>query len=379
MSIKDIGGGRYMVRVYNPHGKEYRRVVAGKRAATAHEADMRSKLNRATILDPSGSKVTLRTYATEHLAARSLRPRTAKRYERELELHIFPAFGHMPLRNIRHTDVVAFQASMTSRYGAGYAWNVVVLLRSLLRAATLDGLLERNPAAGVKTPALRTTEQPMPSWSDVHRVVDVASPDVALAVIIGATTGLRPGEVVGLAVDDLSMLRRELTVRRQLHQLGGEHFFGPPKTPESERTIPMPDVLVDALAVHLATERPAVTAPWRSENSDAGAPASMQTHRLIIGRGKPKSATSLANSVRSFAEKADVVMTPHGLRRLYTTTLLEDGVPLRAVDYLTGHRSQGMTLGVYAKVTPDALTRARDAVQSAWDGPGPVGQVVAQS
>jgi integrase len=368
LSLKDIGGGRYMVRVYNPHGKEYRRVVAGKRAATAHEADMRSKLNRATILDPSGSKVTLRTYAAEHLAARSLRPRTAKRYERELELHIFPAFGHMPLRNIRHTDVVSFQASMTSRYGAGYAWNVVVLLRSLLRAAALDGLLERNPAAGVKTPALRTTEQPMPSWSDVHRVVEVASPDVALAVIVGATTGLRPGEVVGLAVDDLSMLRRELTVRRQLHQLGGEHFFGPPKTPESERTIPMPDVLVDALAAHLAVERPAVSAPWR----DGDVAGAVQTHRLVIGKGKPRSATSLANGVRSFAEKADVVMTPHGLRRLYTTTLLEAGVPLRAVDYLTGHRSQGMTLGVYAKVTPDALARAREAVSAAWDGPGQV-------
>lgn len=41
------------------------------------------------------------------------------------------------------------------------------------------------------------------------------------------------------------------------------------------------------------------------------------------------------------------------------------GVPLRVIDYVTGHESHGVTLGVYTDVTADGLERARRATQDA--------------
>jgi integrase len=313
---------------------------------------MRSKLTRSVLLDPAGSRVTLRAYAEQHLPSRDLRPKTLARYERTLAHHIYPALGDRPLRTIRHSDVQAFQTAMNRQHGPRHARDIVVLLRSLLRAAVLDGLLERNPATGLRLEPARHVTQPTPTWTDVARGLAVAQPDVNLMIALGAGCGLRASELSGLAVTDVDMLRRELRVERQLHRLGGRWWFGPPKTDEGARAVPVPRQVIDLLAAHLAGDWP----PYEAEGG---------SHRLLLG-ARPVAGDTLANRVAYAARKADVVVTPHGLRRLYTTTLLEAGVPVHVVDELTGHRSAGMTLGVYAKVTPAAVVAARQAVEAAW-------------
>lgn len=354
MSVKALGDNKFLVRVYNPHGREYRKVVAGKRAADAHEIDMRAKLASGRLLDPHGGKVLFGVYARQQIATRTLRPSTVARYERTLTQHIEPVFGHRPLRGIRHSDVAAFQTAMRRTHGEKHARDIVVLVRSILRAATLDGLIDRNPAAGLRLEPIRHTERELPTMEQVRHVAETAPGETGFAIMLLALTGLRVSEACGLAVSDIAVLRRELTVKRQLIYLPRQGFhYGPPKTPESARTIPIPPLLADAIAEHL-------TRPWEPVELDG------QSHRLLLGRGKPVSGTSMANRFRDAARKVDVDLTPHTLRHLYTNTLLEAGVPLRTVDYVTGHRSVGMTLGVYAHVTPEGLDRARAAASEAW-------------
>jgi hypothetical protein len=54
-------------------------------------------------------------------------------------------------------------------------------------------------------------------------------------------SGLRQGEVFGLEVEHVDFLRRrELRVVQQLvSPTSGPPYLGPPKTPESERTVPL--------------------------------------------------------------------------------------------------------------------------------------------
>jgi integrase len=73
-------------------------------------------------------------------------------------------------------------------------------------------------------------------------------------VVLAAGTGLRQGEAFGLEVEAVDFLRRSLEVRQQLVTMPGqESYLAPPKTPASYRTIPLSQVVVDALASHLAT------------------------------------------------------------------------------------------------------------------------------
>ena len=69
-----------------------------------------------------------------------------------------------------------------------------------------------------------------------------------------AFTGLRWGELCGLAGRHVDLLHGTITVERQLVQMtGGGLVFGPPKSDAGQRTISIPAQLVPELEHHLST------------------------------------------------------------------------------------------------------------------------------
>jgi integrase len=73
-------------------------------------------------------------------------------------------------------------------------------------------------------------------------------------IVLAAGTGLRQGEAFGVDLAAINFLRRSLEVRQQLVTMPGKPpYLAPPKTPSSYRTLPLPQVVVEALAAHLAT------------------------------------------------------------------------------------------------------------------------------
>ena len=59
--------------------------------------------------------------------------------------------------------------------------------------------------------------------------------------------GLRWGEVVGLRVRDLDMLRRRATISENAVQSGKQIYIGAPKA-HKQRTVPLPEFLLRYLA-----------------------------------------------------------------------------------------------------------------------------------
>jgi integrase len=66
-------------------------------------------------------------------------------------------------------------------------------------------------------------------------------------VLTLAYTGLRWGELAGLRVSSLGMLRKRVTVSENAVQTGTEMFVGTPKT-HKLRDVPLPNFLLDDLA-----------------------------------------------------------------------------------------------------------------------------------
>jgi integrase len=58
-------------------------------------------------------------------------------------------------------------------------------------------------------------------------------------VILAAGTGLRAGELFGLQVGHVDLLRGRVRVEQQLHEIAGRIVVGPPKTSRSHRTVPL--------------------------------------------------------------------------------------------------------------------------------------------
>ncbi len=73
-----------------------------------------------------------------------------------------------------------------------------------------------------------------------------------LAVVIG--TGMRQGEILGLRVQHVNFLRRQLSVEEQrlTPSTGSTYLIRQLKTPASRRLLPLPQFTIDSLSHHLA-------------------------------------------------------------------------------------------------------------------------------
>lgn len=187
-----------------------------------------------------------------------------------------------------------------------------------------------------------TTEQ-------VSAVRDALPAELRALVTLAAGTGMRQGECFGLTVDRVRFLERTLTVDRQLVTMAKKPpQFGPPKTNASHRTIPLPQIVVDALAAHLAAF-PAE--PDGLVFTLAGKPITRQT---FGHKWRPAVKTAGLPTGTGF----------HALRHYYASLLIRHGESVKTVQARLGHASAVETLDTYSHLWPDSEDRTRDAIDS---------------
>jgi integrase len=126
-------------------------------------------------------------------------------------------------------------------------------ITAVLSATVEDGRIVKNPAVGVKLPeVVKAVVVPLRA-DELWRLADAAPPFFRAAVLVGAGIGLRSGETLGLTLDRVDWLRREVRIDRQMvTPPRGAPEFGPPKTRASNRTVPAPSIVLEALSTHIA-------------------------------------------------------------------------------------------------------------------------------
>jgi integrase len=166
-------------------------------------------------------------------------------------------------------------------------------------------------------------------------------------VIFVAGTGVRQGEAMGLTLDRVDLDRREVRIERQLiRMVRGQPVFGPPKTPASYRTVPLPDVVVEALRTHV-TE------------------LDVQMGDLVFTLdGGPISRQAFGHKWRPVAKEAGLPIGTgiHSLRHYYASLLIRHGQSVKTVQARLGHASAAETLDTYSHLWPDSDDRTREAV-----------------
>ena len=169
-----------------------------------------------------------------------------------------------------------------------------------------------------------------------------------LIVLVGVTTGMRRGEILGLRWPDLDLNGGSLTVNRSLERLKGKTAFKSPKTTGSRRTITLPDLTVEALVRHRT-----VQAEERLRNG-LGKPDLVFSH----GDGSPMDPDSVTKAFDRLIRDAGVRrITFHGLRHTHISHQLMDGVHVKIV--------MSITLMVYAAFIPNMQADAAKGVD-AW-------------
>jgi integrase len=281
-------------------------------------------------------------YAEEWRSAQPHRPRTATRIESVLRCHIYPTLGDRPIASLRQSEVQAAVGTWTRDLAPSTVAYVHATLSSILKAAVSDRLRADNPAAGVSLP--RASKQPVRplTGADVALLLDALPEQHRAPTLLAVGCGLRAGEVFGMRLDDVDMLRRQVQVRQQR---GTDERVGPPKTQASHRTVPLPSVVGDAVALHLAR--------W-------------PTNGLLF----PVKRNSAHVAFRRAADQAGLDWVRfHDLRHTYASALIESGESVKVVQARLGHASASETLNTYAHLFPDTEHSTRAAVDEFLGGP----------
>jgi integrase len=257
--------GRYRARYRDASGREHSRHFTRKVDAQRWLDEVTASLVTGQYVDPRAGRVTFRDYAEQWRAAQVHRPTSEAHVETMLRRHAYRTLGDRPLSSILPTEIQAW-VKMLGTPGVGRrplapatTGTVHSIVSSVLKAAVRDRRILANPCEGTKLPRPERVKVTPPSTEQVAAVREaIADPALRAVVTFTAGTGLRQGKVFGLTVDRLNMLRREVTVDRQLVKVAKQPArLGPPKTKASVRRVPLPQVVVDALAAHLAEFPPA--------------------------------------------------------------------------------------------------------------------------
>lgn len=204
----------------------------------------------------------------------------------------------------------------------------------------------------------RTPVRPF-SRDEAQQVLEAAaSHRLAAFFTVAMSVGLRPSEALARTWDDLDLDAGVVQVRRALDRRRANDFrFKVTKSRRSRRTIPLPDVCVQALLQHRrrqAQERLAATA-WKD-------------HNLVFTTrtGGPLDRTQVS---RQFTRLLATAGVEH--RRLYdcrhtaASLLLAQGVAPRVVMETLGHSSYALTIETYTHVMPEVMRDAADAMDRA--------------
>jgi integrase len=236
---------------------------------------------------------------------------------------------------------------------AGSLRLLLALMRSVFNSAVHDRLVASSPVSKVTLPRAQRERVVPLSVEQVRLLSDAMPPRTRAMVIVQAGLGLRIAELA-LRVEDVDFLRRVVRVEWQTSP-DGKHRL-PPKTPRPRRTLPLPAVVADALAQHIATYPPAedgslfTTATgmlWRHEHYGARV-----FGRAVRKAGLPQGTTS------------------HDLRHHYASVLLAAGESVVAVAERLGHENATLVLKTYGHLMPGSEDRTRRAIDTAWTADG---------
>jgi len=392
VKVKATTGKQYEVQWSWYVDKDTRRFKR-ERFRTLAEANAKKRVVDAQVAsgqipDYNAGKETVKAWGERWLAAKEpvLKPSTYRSYKAIWESSVCPEFGARRLRSVAAEDVERFIASLqrphpdhperglsplTIRH---HVW----VLGQVFKRAKKQRAIDVNPVEFVDIPTARSTgrlpHEPYFLTADEVETVaahlDQTYPGAPWGLLVRFTawTGLRAGEVAGLNIADVDLIRRTVTVRRTRQKRTSEWLVHTPKSGKP-RVVPiMPGWLRDDLNVYLATH-PHSTDPaapfWPGTKPGGyshGARGSKQPDSTPAG--SPDYGTADEPSPwepgtfyrRRFRPAVAAVGLPahlgggvrfHDLRHTFASLAASKGVPSAQVAVWMGHASDVITRDTY--------------------------------
>jgi integrase len=303
------------------------------RAEKQAKADRASAEQRRPTLDVLAARY-LGVFVGERRRAQGAK-RSASEEKRLYGKHIAPILGAMKIEDIRSKDVAAMRDLVGS---PSERRKTVAVVRALLSHAKSDGLIEHNPALGIKAPPSGSRSRVLSDdeirtlWNGLSEPQEGIRPGMLAAMKVQLLTAQRAGEVLAMRWKDVDRAGQSWLIPAEVAKNGRENFV--PLSPTAY------EIVVEQLP---------------------GSEYVFPGHR--VSPVSTSAYAQLVDRVRTKLELAD--FTSHDLRRTAATKMAALGVLPHVVEAILNHAS-GTISGVAAIYNRQTYAAEKKRALQAW-------------
>ena len=333
-------------------GKQIQRSFSGKT-----QAEVRKKMQSAAVELDAGTyqepaRITLGawldTWEAEYLG--DVKPFTVASYHTQIATHIKPALGAVKLQALKAPQIQKFYNGLQKGdkpLSAKTIKNIHGVLHKALQQAVEVGYIRFNPSDACKLPrVVKKDIKPLDDNQISAFLTAIKGHRYETLYTVTLFTGLREGEVLGLAWDCVDFQKGILLIDKQLQRekkKGGQYVFAPLKNDKARTITPAPWVM-KLLRHHRNVQLEArfkAAEHWEESGlvftDDLG-------HHLAIH-----------TVYKDFKKVVASIGIPdarvHDLRHSYAVASIRAGDDIKTVQGNLGHATASFTLDVYGHVT----------------------------
>ncbi|MDH4201536.1 MAG: site-specific integrase [Phycisphaerae bacterium] len=266
-------------------------------------------------------------------------------YQRIAELYLLPEWKNKKLKSINRQEV---KRLLLDKQGNGLCvQNIRICISAVFAEAVEREIVLVNPAHNLgrffkkSKPQKKTQFLTKEQVTGLLDVIQKDEPDYYDLVLTAFRTGMRLGELVGLAWDSVNFDTKQIIVQRSYSH---DHW----DTPKSHkvRYIDMTDGLYKALK-----------ARHKARNKDLHCQSHKKKKICLVfpdREGEPINANIFRRGVfyKSLTKAKLPKIRVHDIRHTYASLLLQIGAPIHYVKEQLGHSSITMTVDLYGHCQP---------------------------
>lgn len=353
-----------------PNGErdqKYETIQGTKKEAERLLAQRVHEINTGTFVQ--AASITVAEYLDQWMVAHAVSTvsvGTYHQYELVIKNHLKPSLGRHRIDQLTALQIQTFygEAGRTGRkdgrggLSGASVRHCHVLLKQAYKKAVKWGLVRQSPFDMIeKAPKIDRQKRKDISEELLMQVLDASrTTNVWIPVVLAIGTGMRRGEICALHWKDFNMKEGELHVHHALQVLKGKLVLGPPKTAGSDRPIPLPSLLVEALIEHRTAQR---------QQREQLGPV-YEDHDLVVSRrsGSYLHPDEISHGFQDLMRTLGIKLRFHDLRHGHASTLLKYGENLKVVSERLGHASVAVTLQIYTHTDGEQHRRAADKIDA---------------
>lgn len=367
--------GRYQYRYTDGYGV--------RRTVYAHTlTDLRKKEDDISFLQHMDIEYHNSSMTVDELMQRYMESRTGVALNTKFNYQFkYRVVSRLPIANMTIKAVKMSYAKQViyELYKHGLSPSTVtgylIFLHQVFQFAIDDGILYHNPFKfNIKDviPKTLNSSQPMSTlptkyqialWLNFVKSRPQYQQNYDIFVVL-LHTGLRVSELCGLIIHDIDFDTKMINVNKQLiRDPDGQYHVVPLKTSAGIRCLPMSTETYDAL-LSIISKVPSSFLQLKIDGYSGFILRSLVNKPKVSYQIQSHFTTSVKAFNDTYGFNPPIKITPHVLRHVYCSMLVEAGVSLKIIQYLMGHKHFSTSLNVYTSVNDEWVQQELKKIKS---------------